>query len=91
VPKETRSVKMIADKILALIKEEIKTDPEKRGYAGKTDAEIMVLLNSPYDQEVITTSHVGKQSPLNRILSGISGVGNLIDAKDVKDAKQLIL
>ena len=44
-------------KALTLIKIELTTDPEKRGYAGKTAEEIVPLINDPY-----TVKGMGKQN-----------------------------
>ncbi len=78
----------VYDKILELIKIEIETDPTNRGYAGKKDEEIMELLTSSYTEQVI--SYVGRPSPLNRIMSGITGIGNLVSVKEVTDAKLFV-
>ena len=76
----------VYNKILELIKKEIETDPEKRGYAGKTDAEIAELLNSSFDVPV--TSHISRPAPLNRILSGLTGAGNRVGTVEVTNAKK---
>ena len=79
----------IMDIIAQKIKEEIVKDPENVGYAGKTDDEITIMLNSPVKRVVIT--EVQEQPPINRILSGIPETPNVVEAKDVIAAKAIIV
>jgi hypothetical protein len=78
----------ITDLILEKIKEEIDKDPQKLGYAGKTDEEIATILSSNVIRQV-TTTEVG-QPPLNRILSNISEGPNIISKEEVLTAKSKI-
>jgi hypothetical protein len=74
------------EELLLRIKKEISDDPMNVGYAGKTDAEIMVLINSP--QVVSRVVETTLPSPINRILSGLSEAPNIVQTKDVTDAKK---
>ena len=47
---EARS--MVADVCVALLTDELRNDPEGRGYAGKTDEEAAQLVNDPYSVTV---------------------------------------
>lgn len=74
--------------ILDAIKKEINLDPNKIGYAGKTEVEIQNLLNNPVPR---TTSILSEeQAPINRILSGIAAP-NIVDVKDVTDAQAAVV
>ena len=77
----------LSETVLLKIKEEIATDPENRGYAGKTDLEIMNLLNNPYTVNVIIQEL--RPARINKILSGISQTPNIVDSTDVNEAKKL--
>ena len=76
----------IKDDVLKKIKDEITLDPYGIGYAGKTDEEIVVLLNSPVQKQVVITEVY--PSPMNRIMSGIEEVENIVTLEEVKDAKK---
>lgn len=79
----------VTDLILQKIKEEIANDPDGLGYAGKTDAEIMALLNgNVYKQKVVIDI---LPSPMARIMQGIASAPNVLtDEKEVTDAKKII-
>jgi hypothetical protein len=80
----------LQDEINKRIKEEITTDPEKLGYAGKTDEEIMKLLNDPI--QVTTTTISFSPSPMNRILAGLASAPNaIVDKTEVTTAKAAII
>lgn len=79
----------IQDIIYAKIKEEITTDPQGVGYAGKSDDEIMTLLNEPIRKQISVEKIT--QAPLSRILSGIGGTKNVVDKNDVVGAKAAVL
>jgi hypothetical protein len=68
-----------------LVKAEIQNDPDNRGYAGKTNAEIMAILNAPYT--VQQTVDVFKVAPINRIFEQIAHAPNAIDEADVQAIK----
>lgn len=70
---------------LLAIKAEIANDPRGVGYAGKTDAQIAVLLNNPVVKQVQV--QVQEQAPISRILTGIAFEPNIIDTADVTTAK----
>ncbi len=53
--------------MLLRIKEEIVNDSEKRGYAGKTDAEVAWLLNESY-----SIPHIEKKMILSRLIDTLS-------------------
>lgn len=76
----------LIDQINRLIKEEIENDPERIGYAGKSDEEITALLNEPQRKQVISEEVL--PSPMSRILKGISGAPNSISSEEVSDAKR---
>lgn len=78
---------MIQDEILKKIKEEITNDPQGLGYTGKTDDEILQILNNPVRTQRIVED-IG-QSPMNRILSGIAGTPNITTLTEVQSAKIL--
>lgn len=79
----------IQDEIYKRIKEEIELDPEKIGYAGKTDEEIKQLLNNP--QTIITQIEQQRPSPMNRILSGLALAPNVITkTEEITNAKAFI-
>jgi hypothetical protein len=67
------------------IKEEIINDPVGRGYAGKTDDEVMQLLNEPYEVDVVVIEQ--RPARINQILLGIADTPNVITADDVFDAQ----
>ena len=76
---------MLQDEINKRIKEEISNDPEKIGYAGKSDEEIQVLLNTPVVKERIVYDQ--SAPPISRILSGLANAANIVQVKEVTDAK----
>ena len=78
----------LQDIINAKIKEEIEKDPQGVGYAGKSDKEIMDLLNNP----VIKTRVVEdiQTARINVILSGIANTPNVINETDIVSAKKMI-
>jgi hypothetical protein len=73
------------DEINKRIKEEIENDPQGVGYKGKTDEEIMTLLNTPVDKDRIVTDR--SPAPICRILAGLENGPNVIKAEDVTTAK----
>lgn len=75
----------VTDEILMRIKLEITNDPEGVGYAGKTDDEIMVLLNSPQIKQRVVDETL--PSPMNRILNGLAKAPNVIESKDIAAAQ----
>ena len=77
----------IHKEVLGRIKEEIGKDPNNVKYAGKSNAEIVNLLNNP--QIVSRVVDDVYTSPINRILSGVPFVANTVTLKDVIDAKAL--
>ena len=74
------------DEILKKIKDEITLDPYGIGYAGKTDDEIVLLLNSSVQKQVVITEVY--PSPMNRIMSGVEAEENIVTLEEVKDAKK---
>lgn len=74
----------LTNEILKRIKEEIAKDPEKVGYSGKTDAEILGLLNNSV--QVPRTIYENKPSPINRILSGMTRTPNAITTVELSAA-----
>lgn len=77
----------LTEKIRQLIRLEIDEDPFNVGYAGKTDEEIMNLLNNPQEVQVMKTEI--RQSPINRILNGIPATPNAVSENDVVEAKKI--
>jgi len=78
----------LQDEINTRIKEEIDKDPDSVGYAGKTDAEIMELLNSPVRKErVVVDSY---PPPINKILSGLALAPNVVAETDIVASKIII-
>jgi hypothetical protein len=75
----------ITGEILKKIKEEIATDPDKLGYAGKSDKEIATLLSSSVFKEMVVIE--AHSSPLNRILRGINESPNIVTEAEVTSAK----
>ena len=67
------------------IKQEILTDPEGLGYAGKTDAEIMDMLNTPVTKQRVVTDTFSP--PITRILAGLEGASNIISETEVTEAR----
>lgn len=76
----------LQDEIYAKIKEEISNDPFNIGYAGKSDKEIQELLNNPVVKDRVVQDVT--QSPMNRILSGLSSAPNIVSEQDVTDSKK---
>jgi len=74
----------LKDDLLLKIKEEIVNDPVGIGYAGKTNAEIVKLLNSP--QVNIKTVEEILAPPVTRILSGMALGPNAVTQQDIVDA-----
>lgn len=75
----------LQDEIYKRIKEEISLDPDRVGYSGKTDDEIMVLLNSPIAKEVVIIQY--HPAPINKILSGLAKAPNIVEKQDVVNSK----
>lgn len=71
--------------MLLRIRQEIEQDPDGVGYAGKTDAEIVRLLNSHRIIQVVTEET--RPSPINRILSGMANSDNAITIVELTQAK----
>ena len=76
----------LKDEIYKCIKEEIVKDPEGVGYAGKTVAEILQLLNNPVKKQRIVEDTF--PAPINRILTGLPDTPNIITLQDVVDAQK---
>lgn len=79
----------LQDEIYKRIKEEISNDPQGLGYAGKTDDEIRVILNSSVVKDRVIQDV--SQSPMNRIMSGLAGIDNIVVTTDVTNAKKAVL
>lgn len=77
----------INEKVTELIDTEIKTDPENRGYAGKTKEEQKKMLSEPYEVTVDDTKIVPPR--INSIFIGIPFAPNAITPEDVIEAKAL--
>jgi len=74
-----------SDEFFKRLKIEIETDPEKRGYAGKTDKEVCDLLNGGY---TITKTIEDPQGPrVYAVISGIPYTQNVIKESEVSMAK----
>lgn len=79
---------MVNDLVTA-IKNEITNDPQEIGYAGKTDAEIVTLLNTP--QKVVTVTESFLPPPISRILSGMGGgMPNQVTLNEVEVVKAVL-
>ena len=78
----------LQDEIYKRIKDEIEKDPQNIGYAGKTDDEIKILLNTSVVRQKIVEEVL--QSPMNRIMAGLAHVANVITTTEVTDAKKVI-
>lgn len=71
--------------MLKKIKEEIENDPDGLGYAGKSNAEIAVLLcSSVFKNRTVVDSHA---APINRILANMTEGPNTLTATEVAQAK----
>ena len=77
----------LKETIAQLIADEIANDPSGVGYAGKTEDEIAVLLNSGITRTV--TNFVTEQPPISRILNGIGFAPNVCATTDVAEAKTM--
>jgi len=77
------------DEVLKRIKEEIEKDPEKLGYNGKTDEEIVTILNGDYHKEYIATATFPPR--LGQILRGIEGTPNIMETQDITNAKVMVI
>ena len=66
----------LKDIILKKIKEEIQLDPEGVGYTGKTNAEILQLLNNSVRKNRIVED--AYPAPINRILTAMADTPNAI-------------
>lgn len=75
----------LTDEMLKKIKEEINNDPEGLGYLGKSDKEIMNLLNNNFTKPRIVLDEF--QSPIHRILIGIADTPNVVTEAEVSLAK----
>ena len=73
--------------MLKKIKEEILSDPDNMGYAGKTDIQIANLLSSSPIKSY--TNYEVCISPLNKILANLSNSPNIISSTEVSQAKLL--
>lgn len=74
--------------LLLRIRQEIENDPEGVGYAGKTDAEILSLLNNAVRKQ--KTVEDVFPSPINRILTTIPEIPNVISLTELQQAKIII-
>ena len=74
--------------MLLKIKEEIEKDPEGLGYAGKTNVQIALILNSNIIKQRMVEDYY--PSPINVILAGIGSSPNTVDATDIAQAKLTI-
>ncbi len=71
----------LQDEILKRMKLEITNDPDGVGYAGKTDDEVMQLLNNPVAKQRIVFDYL--PAPINKILSGLKEAPNVVATSDV--------
>ena len=78
----------LQDIINQLIQDEIKNDPQGIGYEGKTDDEVMKLLNSGVQRS--STNYYTEQTPISRILNGVGNAPNIIEVTDVSSAKVFV-
>lgn len=65
------------------IKEEIENDPMKRGYAGKSEEEIVALMNAPFT--TIETVEVQHEPRVMTVVNAIPYAQNTIKKEDVKE------
>ena len=72
--------------LLKKIKTEVATDPEKIGYAGKTNAQIVALLTGAVVTTSIQIITSTTASPLSRIWAGIPDTPNIITLVDLQAA-----
>ena len=78
----------IQDEIYKKIKEEITKDPREIGYKGKTDDEIMNLLNT---NPTITRTVIDIDvTPMSRIMQGIATAPNVISECEVTKAQKVV-
>ncbi|GEM_PF-4687337 len=77
----------LVDEIMQRIKDEVSDDPAGRGYDGKTDSEIMSLLNEPYEVELIVKEI--RPARIHEILIGIASSPNVIKVEDVVSVKAM--
>jgi len=77
----------LTEDTLRAIKTEVENDPERRGYNGKTEAEIAGLLNETYDETIEVQQP--KTARINQVLSGIAFTPNRITSADVNEALRL--
>lgn len=77
----------LKDEILLKIKEEITNDPFGVGYTGKTNQELLDLLNNPvYRQRIVIDSET---APIARLLAGIADIPNIVSLQDIIDVKKI--
>jgi hypothetical protein len=70
---------------LAVLQDEINTDPAGRGYAGKTDRQVATLLNETYDASVpVESRHFPRVAA---VLAGLPYVPNAVTEADVVAAQ----
>ncbi|MFH0972751.1 MAG: hypothetical protein V1768_02030 [Patescibacteria group bacterium] len=69
--------------ISKIIQDEIKNDPENLGYVGKTNKEIMDLLNNPYEK--IREIKELQTARINILLPNIQGISNTISENDLNE------
>lgn len=72
--------------IIQKIKEEITADSVEVGYSGKTDKEVMDMLNNPVRKTKVVEYY--ELAPINRILAGLAEAPNIITEIDVAEAKK---
>ncbi len=88
-------------KILNVIKKEIETDPDGRGYSGKTPEQVAKLMSSSVEvkTDILYTEPVKpkvgdkigekievKPPRIGSILGGVEGVPNVFTAEDIEEA-----
>lgn len=77
----------MADSMTWAIEQEIETDPEGRGYKGKTREEQMALIEKPFEKEIIENKVIG--SKVSMLFHQIAYAPNVIEVVDIEMAKKI--
>jgi hypothetical protein len=78
----------IQDELNARIKAEIANDPYKRGYAGKTEDEIVKLMNEPFYVEKVVQEY--NMPRITEIINAIPSAANTVAKADIVSAQAYI-
>lgn len=78
----------LIEAVKVAVAKEIETDPQKRGYKDKTEAEQRILLSTPFVETI--TEKVILGTHISQLFMGIPYAPNAITIEDVRNAKAYV-